>query len=150
MDGGRLEDLLECAICLERLDERSRVLPCQHTFCIKCLGIMVQTKGHLQCPECRTDFQQLNINSLPRNVLLVRILEGLKNNNGQRSKESENTASKEDNGENADIGTNWEKNESIRPKETAKRLSAKVIIPSLHNYLMLKFCTHPKFLTDCF
>lgn len=126
MDGGRLEDLLECAICLERMDERSRVLPCQHTFCIKCLGIMVQTKGHLQCPECRTDFQQLNINSLPRNVLLVRILEGLKNNNSNKSKETTDNANKEENSESTVDNGICKRHENPRPKETAKRLSAKV------------------------
>ncbi|PZC72201.1 hypothetical protein B5X24_HaOG211755 [Helicoverpa armigera] len=37
MDEGLLNDLLECSVCLERLDTSSRVLPCQHTFCLKCL-----------------------------------------------------------------------------------------------------------------
>ena len=121
MDGQRLEDLLECAICLERLDERSRVLPCQHTFCIKCLGIMVQTKGHLQCPECRTDFQSLNISNLPRNVLLVRILEGLKQTDKKKSDDSDGS----DNNE-VDKGASQDQEKLAKCKDNAKRLSAKV------------------------
>jgi len=78
MDSTNIADFLECSICFEQLDEKSRVLPCQHTFCLDCLAIIVETKGHLQCPECRSDFPNLQISSLPRNVLLVRILEGLK------------------------------------------------------------------------
>ena len=63
-DSSRIEDLLECPICLERLDERSRVLPCQHTICLSCLGIIVESKGHLQCPECRTNYANLSIENL--------------------------------------------------------------------------------------
>lgn len=37
MDEHTLNDLLECSVCLERLDTTSKVLPCQHTFCRKCL-----------------------------------------------------------------------------------------------------------------
>ncbi|CAG9129847.1 unnamed protein product [Plutella xylostella] len=40
MDEGLLNDLLECSVCLERLDTSSRVLPCQHTFCLKCLKLI--------------------------------------------------------------------------------------------------------------
>lgn len=39
MDANTLNDLLECSVCLERLDTSSRVLPCQHTFCRKCLEV---------------------------------------------------------------------------------------------------------------
>lgn len=41
MDEGLLNDLLECSVCLERLDTSSRVLPCQHTFCIQCLRVNI-------------------------------------------------------------------------------------------------------------
>lgn len=39
MDERTLNDLLECSVCLERLDTTSKVLPCQHTFCRKCLEV---------------------------------------------------------------------------------------------------------------
>lgn len=41
MDEHTLNDLLECSVCLERLDTSSKVLPCQHTFCRKCLEVSI-------------------------------------------------------------------------------------------------------------
>lgn len=78
MDEGTLNDLLECSVCLERLDTSSKVLPCQHTFCRKCLEEIVEKHKELRCPECRV-LVNIKINNLPPNVLLMRILEGIKN-----------------------------------------------------------------------
>lgn len=73
-----LNDLLECSVCLERLDISSRVLPCQHTFCKKCLEEIITTHKELRCPECRV-LVSTKLEELPPNVLLMRILEGMKN-----------------------------------------------------------------------
>lgn len=78
MDEGTLNDLLECSVCLDRLDTSSKVLPCQHTFCKKCLEEIVHKHKELRCPECRV-LVQSKVEELPPNVLLMRILEGLKN-----------------------------------------------------------------------
>ncbi|XP_013141306.1 PREDICTED: SH3 domain-containing RING finger protein 3-like isoform X2 [Papilio polytes] len=78
MDEGLLNDLLECSVCLERLDTSSRVLPCQHTFCLKCLKVIVESHKELRCPECRV-LVEAKVEELPPNVLLMRILEGMKN-----------------------------------------------------------------------
>ncbi|XP_066154616.1 E3 ubiquitin-protein ligase SH3RF3 [Euwallacea fornicatus] len=78
MDEGTLNDLLECSVCLERLDTSSKVLPCQHTFCRKCLQEILQKHKELRCPECRV-LVNGKIEDLPPNVLLMRILEGMKN-----------------------------------------------------------------------
>ncbi|KAK9870040.1 hypothetical protein WA026_006135 [Henosepilachna vigintioctopunctata] len=78
MDEGTLNDLLECSVCLERLDTSSKVLPCQHTFCKKCLDEIVLKHKELKCPECRV-LVTLRVDDLPPNVLLMRILEGMKN-----------------------------------------------------------------------
>ncbi|XP_059061675.1 E3 ubiquitin-protein ligase SH3RF1 [Achroia grisella] len=78
MDEGLLNDLLECSVCLERLDTSSRVLPCQHTFCLKCLKVIVESHKELRCPECRI-LVDVKVEELPPNVLLMRILEGMKN-----------------------------------------------------------------------
>ncbi|XP_046395589.1 E3 ubiquitin-protein ligase SH3RF3 isoform X2 [Ischnura elegans] len=78
MDEWMLNDLLECSVCLERLDTSSKVLPCQHTFCRKCLEEIVSTHKELRCPECRI-LVELRIDDLPPNVLLMRILEGMRN-----------------------------------------------------------------------
>ncbi|EAA13018.4 AGAP011487-PA [Anopheles gambiae str. PEST] len=81
MDERLLNDLLECSVCLERLDSSSKVLPCQHTFCRKCLEEIVASHQELRCPECRV-LVEVRIDELPPNVLLMRILEG-KSSNGQ-------------------------------------------------------------------
>ncbi|XP_023725155.1 E3 ubiquitin-protein ligase SH3RF1 isoform X2 [Cryptotermes secundus] len=78
MDEWTLNDLLECSVCLERLDTSSKVLPCQHTFCKKCLEEIVSTHKELRCPECRI-LVEIKIEDLPPNVLLMRILEGMRN-----------------------------------------------------------------------
>lgn len=78
MDEWTLNDLLECSVCLERLDTSSKVLPCQHTFCKKCLEEIVHTHKELRCPECRV-LVEIGIDDLPPNVLLMRILEGMRN-----------------------------------------------------------------------
>ena len=78
MDEWTLNDLLECSVCLERLDTSSKVLPCQHTFCKKCLEEIVSTHKELRCPECRV-LVDVKIEDLPPNVLLMRILEGMRN-----------------------------------------------------------------------
>ncbi|KAK3575942.1 hypothetical protein CHS0354_001145 [Potamilus streckersoni] len=80
MDEQVLNELLECSVCLERLNHTSKVLPCQHTFCRRCLDEIVSTKHELRCPECRNLVQE-NVEDLPTNILLVRLLEGLKQHN---------------------------------------------------------------------
>ncbi|KAL3878305.1 hypothetical protein ACJMK2_030668 [Sinanodonta woodiana] len=80
MDEQVLNELLECSVCLERLNHTSKVLPCQHTFCRRCLDEIVSTKHELRCPECRYQVQE-NVEDLPTNILLVRLLEGLKQHN---------------------------------------------------------------------
>ncbi|RWS06918.1 SH3 domain-containing RING finger protein 3-like protein [Dinothrombium tinctorium] len=72
-------DLLECSVCLEQLDINNKVLPCQHTFCKKCLNRIVNTHKELRCPECRVEVD-VKVDDLPTNILLVRLLEGIKNN----------------------------------------------------------------------
>ncbi|XP_030375116.1 E3 ubiquitin-protein ligase SH3RF3 [Scaptodrosophila lebanonensis] len=79
MDEHMLNDLLECSVCLDRLDFSSKVLPCQHTFCRKCLVDILASQNKLRCPECRILVDQ-SIDTLPPNVLLMRILEGMKQN----------------------------------------------------------------------
>lgn len=79
MDEAFLTDLLECSVCLEQLDSTSKVLPCQHTFCKRCLDEIVHSHKELRCPECRI-LVEARVDDLPLNILLVRLLEGIKNN----------------------------------------------------------------------
>ena len=116
MASTNIEDLLECSVCLGQLDEKSRVLPCQHTFCLGCLSIIVDKKGYLQCPECRRDFPDISISNLPRNVLLVRILEGLRSRIGSSNNAHEDSTTNDNNN----------KLEKRNSTDASKRLSAKV------------------------
>ncbi|KAI8495484.1 E3 ubiquitin-protein ligase sh3rf3 [Branchiostoma belcheri] len=77
MDEKVLEDLLECSVCLGRLTTNSKVLPCQHTFCKRCLEQIVRSKNELRCPECRI-LVTCSVDELPSNILLVRLLDGIK------------------------------------------------------------------------
>ncbi|KAJ7326818.1 hypothetical protein JRQ81_016577 [Phrynocephalus forsythii] len=77
MDESALLDLLECPVCLERLDASAKVLPCQHTFCKRCLLGIVSSRNELRCPECRT-LVDCSVDELPNNILLVRLLDGIK------------------------------------------------------------------------
>ena len=86
MDSSNINDLLECSVCLETLGTNHKVLPCQHTFCTPCL-LDVRNKRRAQnagnagpeiiCPECRTPCP-VSLEQLPSNVILNRILEGMK------------------------------------------------------------------------
>ena len=46
-----LDDLLECSICCLQLVEPKK-LPCDHTFCAKCVAQMT-ADGWITCPDCR-------------------------------------------------------------------------------------------------
>lgn len=80
-------DLLNCPVCLGKLDATAKVLPCRHTFCKPCLQRILKTRKELWCPECRTPVY-CSIEELPENVLLVRLLEGIKSGKGLMRKNS--------------------------------------------------------------
>ncbi|XP_046384889.1 E3 ubiquitin-protein ligase TRIM32-like [Ischnura elegans] len=80
----RVEELLECAVCLERLKE-PRTLPCDHTFCLNCLKTQMSSPlgsadgsaGVVKCPTCRRDAaipRQGGLASLPTNIYLESLL----------------------------------------------------------------------------
>ena len=53
-----LDDMTECSICTEVFTD-PRVLPCIHTFCLKCLlnyGEDGQPGDRMPCPLCRKEF----------------------------------------------------------------------------------------------
>ena len=81
MDEHHLHYLLECSVCLEQLDQSCKVLPCQHTFCRRCLKEIVEWRKELRCPECRVLVTE-HVDDLPANILLVRILEQLNRQKG--------------------------------------------------------------------
>ncbi|KAM4036103.1 E3 ubiquitin-protein ligase SH3RF2 isoform 2-T2 [Anomaloglossus baeobatrachus] len=80
-------DLLNCPVCLGKLDATAKVLPCQHTFCQPCLQRILKARKELKCPECRTPVH-CSIEELPANLLLIRLLEGIKGGQGLVRKNS--------------------------------------------------------------
>ena len=46
------EQMTSCPVCFERF-ETPKVLPCQHTFCLKCLKKMAAHVTAIICPTCR-------------------------------------------------------------------------------------------------
>ncbi|XP_048348043.1 E3 ubiquitin-protein ligase SH3RF2 [Sphaerodactylus townsendi] len=77
MGDSALFDLLECPVCLEKLDVSAKVLPCQHTFCKPCLQRILKSQKELRCPECRT-LVLCSIEELPANLFLIRLLDGIR------------------------------------------------------------------------
>ncbi|CRK92141.1 CLUMA_CG005732, isoform A [Clunio marinus] len=80
MDFSLLDSIIECSVCLERLKQDARVLPCQHTFCLDCLKRVANKNPQtpIACPECRQQTNIYDINLLPKNVFLIRLLDQIK------------------------------------------------------------------------
>ncbi|XP_078601730.1 uncharacterized protein LOC144876387 [Branchiostoma floridae x Branchiostoma japonicum] len=51
-----VENFLSCSICFGRF-ERPKSLPCQHTFCEKCLESQVRPRQPFRCPNCQRPVQ---------------------------------------------------------------------------------------------
>ncbi|XP_066288055.1 tripartite motif-containing protein 2-like [Branchiostoma lanceolatum] len=51
-----VENFLSCSICFGRFD-RPKSLPCQHTFCEKCLESQVRPRQPFRCPNCQRPVQ---------------------------------------------------------------------------------------------
>lgn len=79
-----LSDLTSCSICTETYSD-PRMLPCIHTFCLRCIE---QTVSHstklpgeqLPCPICRKDFTIPNegIEGLQKNFFMQSLIDMLK------------------------------------------------------------------------
>eukprot|EP00117_Sycon_ciliatum_P009646 scpid68961/ scgid11851/ E3 ubiquitin-protein ligase TRIM33; Ectodermin homolog; Transcription intermediary factor 1-gamma; Tripartite motif-containing protein 33 len=76
-----IEELLQCAICLDTLCD-PRMLACQHTFCLKCLGMLPSHREAddstvISCPSCREEHTVASVNSLAKNHLVLQLLDTL-------------------------------------------------------------------------
>ncbi|XP_033104432.1 protein wech-like [Anneissia japonica] len=71
------EKVLECAICLNRL-QNPKSLNCLHTFCLACLeGWVRKEKGKLTCPTCSKSYHipEGGLQKLPPNTILNDLIE---------------------------------------------------------------------------
>jgi len=74
-----LNDITECPICAQELTE-ARVLPCIHTFCLKCLQQYTNSTkptDKLSCPLCRQrcSIPKDGLQKLPRNYFVEKVLQ---------------------------------------------------------------------------
>jgi len=75
----QLDDITECPICTEVYTD-PRVLPCVHTYCLKCIEAWSKDKqpgDKLACPLCRKEFtlSSSGVSDLPRNFIVANFLQ---------------------------------------------------------------------------
>ena len=74
-----LDDITECPICTEVYTD-PRVLPCVHTYCLKCIETWSKDKqpgDKLACPLCRKEFSlpSNGCGDLPKNFFVANFLQ---------------------------------------------------------------------------
>jgi len=75
----QLDDITECPICTEVYTD-PRVLPCVHTYCLKCIEAWSKDKqpgDKLACPLCRKEFivPDNGVSDLPKNFFVANCLQ---------------------------------------------------------------------------
>ena len=68
-------EILECPICFQEMSE-PKMLPCQHTFCLKCTQKVATKNLQVQCALCQRKHQLpvTGVKGLPNNSTLVALL----------------------------------------------------------------------------
>lgn len=94
-----LQELLECPICMNLFDN-PLVLPCQHTFCKKCIISLQQNdttnrNNTIDCPICREKHKLQNgIEGLSANYTMKRLIELESMSAAEKEKEKNKEKSK--------------------------------------------------------
>jgi len=75
----QLDDITECPICSKTFVD-TRVLPCIHTYCLRCITRLTSDKkpgDKIPCPLCRKEFAipEGGISGLPKNYFVEKLLE---------------------------------------------------------------------------
>jgi len=88
----QLDDITECPICSETFVD-TRVLPCIHTYCLRCITRLTSDKkpgDKIPCPFCRKEFAipEGGISGLPKNYFVEKVLEAKSLANVLREEES--------------------------------------------------------------
>jgi len=86
-----MDDMTECPICTEVFTD-PRVLPCIHTFCLKCLlnyGKDGQPGDRMPCPLCRKEFTipDDGLSGMQKNFFMEKLLHARKLSAGQGSQD---------------------------------------------------------------
>lgn len=78
-----MNELSQCSICFEQYDQAARsprLLPCQHSFCTKCLTGLVKGPVSVDCPICRVN-HRIKFEDVPKNRFIIQYLETLRSPN---------------------------------------------------------------------
>ncbi|EDO37391.1 predicted protein, partial [Nematostella vectensis] len=70
-----MEYIIKCPVCLETFDD-PRVLPCQHSFCKKCVtGVAKARRGLVVCPQCRREswLPRKGVKGYPSNIFIKNV-----------------------------------------------------------------------------
>ncbi|XP_032233664.2 transcription intermediary factor 1-beta [Nematostella vectensis] len=89
-----MEYIIKCPVCLETFDD-PRVLPCQHSFCKKCVtGVAKARRGLVVCPQCRREswLPRKGVKGYPSNIFIKNVIDIL-NNGSDASKRPINCSS---------------------------------------------------------
>ena len=73
-----LHEEVSCSVCMCKFTD-PKLLPCLHTFCLKCLSGIQRTsgsRGTILYPECRRKVRS-DLNALPTNFKINRLLDVL-------------------------------------------------------------------------
>ena len=69
--------MINCSVCMDEY-KCPRFLPCGHTFCEGCILGLIKVYS-LNCPECRTEFRDIDPEAFPKNFTLQSLIEEIKN-----------------------------------------------------------------------
>ncbi len=80
-----VEEIIKCPICLENFRD-PRMLPCSHTFCLKCIkDVAFNNNGQFKCPlRDGTKIMNKNIDSLPVNLVVRDIADLVSKHSGKK------------------------------------------------------------------
>ena len=88
MEAHSLTSSLKCSVCLELYTD-PRVLPCLHTFCLKCIKGLRKEDSSLTCPQCRAKHQApSDADNYPVNTSILPDLEEAMAKSGDQSKKT--------------------------------------------------------------
>eukprot|EP00058_Branchiostoma_floridae_P020001 XP_002605491.1 hypothetical protein BRAFLDRAFT_92912 [Branchiostoma floridae] len=86
------EDVLSCPICNHQLTE-PKALPCQHTYCCKCLQELAKRtdRRRFPCPECRkmVSIPSQGVEAFPTNFLVANVLEKVQHHKEEKKKQAD-------------------------------------------------------------
>jgi hypothetical protein len=73
----QLQNLTECSVCCDTLTD-PRILPCVHTYCLKCIrgfSSEKQAGDRVTCPICRNEFvvPGNGVEGLPKNFFIEQL-----------------------------------------------------------------------------